>query len=224
MRITLLCNTGLAITHAGQTLLIDVPNEASVPFYALPDDTWNEILNRESPYDQVCGLLFSHTHPDHCDRNKVRAFRDRWSQIRCFLPEENPEKGTIVCGPFIVSYMRIDHAPMEGFVPPHVVFWVRAGEKSVYISSDAKPDVAAHQAFLKGRQANAAFWISIYMSQPDTRALMAYTAPRNYIYHMPKERPDDYGLWKKCDRNFQRYAEELRSVVLMEGYPYEIEI
>ena len=223
MRILHLCNAGLAITHEGQTLLIDLPNSDSAPFYQLPEETWDRILHREPPFSEVCGMVFTHCHEDHFCEEKVAEFMSRYGDIPCFWPDRFPEKGTLVCGPFVISYERMDHAPMEGWIPPMVVLWIRAGEKSVYVSSDAKLDCDAHRRFLKGRMAHAAFWTSMYLSRPETRRLMHDAALRNYIYHMPAVQPEGYGIWKKCRSNLSRYEAELSTVTVMDQYPFEIE-
>lgn len=224
MHITLLCNAGLAITNDGATLLVDLPNENLPPFAVLKEDTWRKILNREHPYHNVCGFYFTHDHPDHCDRDKVAAYRKRWPDTACFFPEEDHESGRISIGPFDISYRRVDHAPMDVPTPPHVVTWIESGGKSLYLAADAKLDVFDHQAFLKGRRASAAFWNSMYLSRPETRSLLQSAAEQNYIYHMPEKNPDTFGIWRKCEKNCQRYAAELGNVTILAHYPWEIAI
>lgn len=224
MELTLLSNAGLALSHKGSVLLIDVPNGVCAPFHTLDDGLWQKILAHEPPYYHICGLYFTHDHPDHFDREKVDAYCARWPQTPVFLPEKDTQQGTVVMGPFIISYGRVTHAPLDGGVPPHVVTWITAGEKSVYIAADAVTDVQAHMNFLKGRRANAAFWNSMYLSQPQTRQLLQDAAAHSYIYHMPAENPDGYGLWRKCRLNFQRYGQELTTVTVLDRYPCSIAI
>ena len=224
MHISVLCSAGLAITCREKTLLVDLPNENFPPFYALTQAQWEPILNRTAPYETVYGLYFTHTHPDHYDQGRVEAYRAKWPETLCFVPEAHPDEGVFTVGPFTVSYRRLDHAPMDGPVPPHVVSWIETGEKRLYVAADAKLDPEAHRAFLKGRRADAAFWNSMYLSRTETRQLLRETAERNYIYHMPQTRPDGFGLWKKCENNCRRYAGELAHVTVIDHYPWEIEI
>ena len=225
MEITLLCNAGLAITYEGKTLLVDIPNSMFPPFASMAPAEWQSVVKREGDYGSVCGLYFTHDHPDHCDMEKVRDYKKRWPEIPCFVPEETTaQSGTLVIGPFVVSYMKLDHAPMDVPTPPHVVTWVRAGEKSIYIAADAKLDCEEHRRFIKGRVANAAFWNAMYLSRKETRKLIHDTAQRNFIYHMPQTEPDGFGIWKKCRNNLQRYGDELQSVQVLDKYPYHLKL
>lgn len=225
MEIKLLCNAGLAITYEGKTLLVDIPNQAFSPFAALPPLQWQMIMNRTGEFGMVCGLFITHNHPDHCDMERVRAYRSRWNEVNVFVPDDStPQMGTVVMGPFVISYRRMDHAPMDVPTPPHVVAWVRAGDKTVYIAADAKLDLEEHRRFLKGRVANGAFWNAMYLSRPETRLLLREAAQKNFVYHMPEVEPDSIGIWKKCRNNLSRYENELQGVTVLDCYPYIIEL
>lgn len=222
MKVTLLCNAGLALCYEGQTLLVDVPNCVLPPYATLAAGEWEAIINRKPPHENICGMYFTHNHPDHCDIEKVRSFQKRWPEIPCFFPEKNVGNGTVVMGPFVISYAEMDHAPMDVPTPPHVVTWIRAGATSIYIAADAKLDCEQHRKFLKGRVANGAFWNAMYLSRPETRELLLSSAERNFIYHMPEEEPDPYGIWKKCRNNLKRYGEELKNIEVLCKYPSQI--
>ncbi len=223
MQISVLCSSGLAITHEGKALFVDVPNGKIEPFCEVHDSTWQKILNRVPPYDCVSGFVFTHAHPDHYSKSKMIDFVNCFPEIPVFLPNESM-CGTVEIGLFTVSYQRIDHAPMDVPTPPHVVLWITAGDRSVYVAADAKLDTEAHKSFLKDRQADIAFWNSMYLSQPLTRQLLKDTGKRNYIYHMPESNPDGYGLWRKCEKNLQRFENELETVTVIGEYPYNIEV
>lgn len=224
MKIRVLCNAGLALEYQNQILLVDAPNCPLAPYAALPEGEWARILAREAPYDRLCGLYFTHTHPDHCDLEKVREFQRCWPEVPCFLPENGPEAGQIGMGPFFISFARLEHAPMDSPLPPHVVTWIQAGETGIYIAADARLHCEAHQAFLRGRVADAAFWNGMYLSRPETRGLLREAARRNYIYHMPEQEPDGFGIWKKCRSNLRRYPQELEHVTVIDRYPWQIEV
>lgn len=223
MKLTLLCNAGLAVETEDAMLLVDVPNQEIAGFYRLPDELWQKILDHVPPFDKVCGFWFTHDHPDHFDRIRMEQYLARWPGTKVFLPDVLTQGGRARIGPFVMEYKRIDHAPIAG-APPHVVCRIEAGEKSVYISGDAALDEQAHRAFLRGRKSDAAVWNSMYLSRPDTRALLKDAADRNFICHMPQARPDGMGLWRKLEVNFTRYAEELHTVTVWEQYPSQAEI
>ena len=224
MRIMLLCNAGLAIECENEILLVDALNVTEQPFAGISDELWERILNRKPPFDRVCGLYFTHLHPDHCDMRKVKQYQSKWPDIPCWLPDETTQHGTLHFGSFAVEYGRVSHAPMDEPLPDHVVTWIAAGERRVYIAADAALEPKSHKVFLYERTADVAFWNSMYLSRPETRELLSRTSARNYIYHMPETNPDGYGIWKKCNNNLQRYADEMKSVRVLKHYPTVIEL
>lgn len=223
MKLTLLCNAGLAIEAEGAMLLVDLPNTPLEPFYSLPEDTWQRILNRQPPYDKVCALWFTHLHPDHWNREKVEEYQRRWPEIPCYLPVETVKKGIVDAGPFSIRFQRVDHAPIDN-APVHVVTMVATGEGSVYLPADAVLDCEPHRVFLNGRRCDAAVWNAMFLSRPETRALMRDAAAHNYIYHMPAQNPDSMGLWRKLESNLRRYGTELEGLTVWDAYPASIEI
>jgi len=223
VKITSLCNAGFALEYNGSVLLIDVPCKSYGPYFGLPESDWTAIYKKKSPYDKVCGIYITHDHPDHCDLDMLEQYRKRWPDTPVFLPTEDTG-GTLQWGPFRLEYQSFPHAPMLHGVPPHVVTWITAGEKRIYLAADAALEPERHRQFLNGRKADVAIWNAMYLSRPDTRLLLRDAACRNLICHMPKERGDWAGIWKKCENNFRRYPEELQNVQVLEGYPTTIEL
>ena len=221
MTITLFCNAGLAIQSKESVLYVDLPNSGIAPFNRLSEHNWQQICEEASVKQHVAGFVFTHEHPDHLDRDRLKMFPDHTVPI--FIPDEKtPEEGRLVLDAFCVSYKKIDHAPIPN-APEHRVLVIEAENKAVYIAADADLDCSAHRSFLGDRLVDAAFWNSMYLSRSETRQLLAETAKKNYIYHMPVK-PDAFGLWKKCEKNFQRYSQELINVVVAEGYPTTWEV
>ena len=64
----------------------------------------------------------------------------------------------------------------------------------------------------------------MYLSRAETRLLLRCISAKNYIYHMPENDPDGFGIWKKCKNNLNRYPDELRTVRVLKRYPSVIEI
>ena len=56
MKITLICNCGLALESGGQTLLLDALTQELPPFYRTPEKTRREIIAGEGEYASVCPL------------------------------------------------------------------------------------------------------------------------------------------------------------------------
>ena len=190
LKITLLCNAGLMLDNGTDVLLVDVPNRQCPPFYCLPEETWKQILLQEKPYERICGLCFTHNHPDHCFMGAVRKLLALRDELPVFLPEKHGEAGTINMNGFEISYGRIPHAPLDGNEPIHTVLLIRAGEKTVYITGDANADASLHRGFLQNKKVDAAFWISTYLSKSETRTLLQDISEKNFIYHMPEKQTD----------------------------------
>lgn len=212
MEVSFICNAGLVLTYGGKTLIVDAPNLDHPPFFHLSNDVWNEVRER---YD-ICGFFFTHDHPDHLDRKRLAEHITAHPCVRYHIPD-TAASGTLRIGPFEIEYHPIPHTPIPN-APIHMVAHITAGEKSVYVSADAALEPALHRKVLCGRKVDAAIWNSMYLSHEETRALMTEAAVRNYIYHMPA-RPDTYGMWKKCEKNFERYEEELKDVHVIGAYP-----
>ena len=217
LELTFICNAGLALTYAGKTLVIDAPNMDHPPFRYLTDEAWDDICKRMD----ICGFFYSHDHPDHLDRQRLLSYLDKRQDAMCYIPYES-SGGRMDIGPFRINYHPIPHAPLPD-APPHLVALIEAGDKAVYIAADAALETALHRDVLCGRRVDAAIWTPMYLSRADTRMLMAEVAAYNYIYHMPA-RPDMGGMWKKCEKNFERYGEALTGVRVIENYPETIVI
>lgn len=224
MKLTLLCNAGFSLEVSDGILLIDVPNDIQPPFYQMPEEIWQLILNKCPPYDRVIGLCFTHTHPDHYSAARVEAYLEKWPNTACFIPKANLVKGRGSIGSFSIRYQRIDHAPIPD-APPHVVLMVEADGKTIYFSGDAALECDAHLEFLRSHVADVAVWNSMYLSRPDTRSLLNVTSKKNLICHMPERSADGADLyWRKLERNLERFGEELQSAVILSHYPTALEI
>ena len=86
MKITLICNCGLALESGGQTLLLDALTQELPPFYRTPEKTRREIIAGEGEYASVCGLLFTHLHPTTLTgkrpKNFPRGTKTHWFTFR----------------------------------------------------------------------------------------------------------------------------------------------
>lgn len=212
MEVSFICNAGLALTYDGKTLIVDAPNQDHPPFQYLTDEAWVEMTGR---YD-ICGFFFTHDHPDHLDRQRLMRYIGSHPDTLHHIPHA-AVSGHLTIGPFSVEYHPIAHTPIPD-APIHTVALITAGERTVYISGDAALDPDLHKRALGGKKVDVGIWNSMYLSREETRSLMKETADRNYIYHMPL-RPDAYGMWKKCEKNFERYKEALKDVRVIAVYP-----
>ncbi len=224
MRITLVSSCGLVLEQDGSALLIDALNKQFRCYYGLPPEVFAKMLAGEPPYDAVCGVLFTHAHPDHYSASRAEQLRAACG-APVFLPQPNtPERLMMQLGPFTVECSRFPHIPVPGMAEAlHAVYWISAAGKSIYVTADAQIDTERHRAILHGRRADAAFWNGQYLSHPETRELLLAAAVKNYIYHIPVDEKDVCGIRRKCERSMARFGAELPNVSLLEQYPSSLE-
>lgn len=223
MKVTLLSNCGLALEQAGAVLLIDALNKQYRCYYGLPAQTFADMLAGAPPFDGLCGILYTHDHPDHYNAGRTEQLHAA-SGAPVFVPRaDTPPQLSMQCGSFRVEFYRFAHIPVPGLAPvDHGVYLISAAGKSVYVTADAQIDEARHREILNGRKADAAFWNGQPLSYPQMRAFFPEAAEKNYVYHIPVDERDACGIRRKCERNLSRYGTELAGVCLLEQYPSEI--
>lgn len=222
MKITLICNCGLVFSSGGELLLIDALTQELAPFYRAPESVRQEIVTGTGAYEKTCGLLFTHLHPDHYDKEAAQAFAQYHLRTALYVPNRRelpPERLTV--GSFTVELHRVRHTQVAGYGKSTVDAMIISAEgKRVYVSSDAAPEVSLHESVLHGRRMDAAFWNGeMLLYKPEREALCRFAA-QNFIYHIPGD-PQD-GFRRKLDRLRGRYPAELETVRLLGDYPSEI--
>ncbi len=222
MKITLICNCGLVFSSGGELLLIDALTQELAPFYRAPEPVRQEIVTGTGAYTTVCGLLFTHLHPDHFDREAAQAFAAYHPNAVLYIPNRRelpPECLSVGC--FTVELHRVRHTQVAGYGKSTVDTMIVSAEgKHVYVSSDAAPEVSLHESVLRGQSVDAAFWNGeMLLYKPEREALCRF-ASQNFIYHIPGD-PQD-GLRRKLKRLCGRYPAELETVRLLGDYPSEI--
>ena len=225
MKITLICNCGLVFSSGDTCLLIDALTQELAPFYRAPESVRQEIVTGTGAYEKTCGLLFTHLHPDHYDKEAAQAFAQYHPRAALYVPNRRelpPERLTV--GGFTVEMHRVRHTQVAGYGKSTVDAMIISAEgKSVYVASDSAPEVSLHESVLHGRRIDAAFWNGQYLSHPETRELLLEAAVKNYIYHIPVDEKDVCGIRRKCERSMARFGAELPNVSLLEQYPSSLE-
>lgn len=221
MKITLVCSCGLLLECGEQKLLVDAPNGLLSPFYEFPDTELQKLIAAQPPYDGALALAFTHTHLDHFCRNKLGRVLDARPHTSVLLPDAAaPDADKVRLGGFTVEFHRFAHMPVpQNLMTEHFVLLVKGGGKTVYITADSEPDAEQHRRILDGRRCDAAFWNGIYLSYATTRELLCEAAEKNYVYHVPIDPADASGIRRKCERNMQRFADELAGVTVLDKYP-----
>ena len=222
MKITLICNCGLVFSSGETCLLIDALTQELAPFYRAPESVRQEIVTGTGAYEKTCGLLFTHLHPDHYDKEAAQAFAQYHPRAALYVPNRRelpPERLSI--GSFTVELHRVRHTQVAGYGKSTVDAMIISAEgKNVYVASDSAPEVSLHESVLHGRRMDAAFWNGeMLLYKPEREALCRFAA-QNFIYHIPGDLQD--GFRRKLERLRGRYPAELETVCLLGDYPSEI--
>ena len=219
MKITLLCNCGLAICSGGKTLLVDALTQELPPFYRAPEIVRRAIIEGTGAYSAVCGLLFTHLHPDHFDRAAAEAFAKNHPDALVYCPNRRvPAPERLSAGVFTLELHRVRHTTVAGYGKSTVDAMLLTAEgKTVYIASDTAPETAIHEKVLAGRRVDAAFWNGEMLLYKPERESLSHFAAKNFIYHIPPAEED--GLRRKLERLTERFPAECESVTLLGEYP-----
>lgn len=204
IKILYLYNSALLISYGGEAILIDGVFEERNIFDKMPNGYEESLLNRQTPFNNVIALMFTHCHPDHYNDRVVEEFRRKFPDIPTISPiKVNGEcihspSGKFVIGPFEISYFDTEHIYVGPEKCPHYVYKVCVDKKEIVVSGDMNPDKLEEIINRYGIDADAFFinpaLLMYEMKNPETTSLKEIT--NLYIYHIPSEMNDDYGYRK----------------------------
>lgn len=221
LHLQLLCSCGLLISCGKDTVLVDAPNAPHRKFRTMDEASRIRFQNAQGEFSSLRGLVFTHTHPDHCDLAAAREFLRTHPRCGAFIPDyDTADNGVLRFGQLQVEYMYLPHMDVPEGMTKHYVLLISGGGKSVYVTADAHTDWQSHAAFLRGRHVDAAFWNPYYLGVPEMRDWMStLEVGHNYIYHIPDDPQDESGVRRKAQRLIEQYGDTLRNSTLLYQYP-----
>ena len=223
MLCTFLANCAILLQSGEAAILIDAPNGLRSSFDGVSPREYEKMLLGAEPYKDLCGMIFTHKHPDHYDSQRVRAIALARENVPAYAADDaSPKRGAVRVGPFTVRYFTIGHSGAEFSNVPHRVLLVEAEEKRLYVTGDADWSKALHLPILQEFAPDAACWNPNYLSHEEGRELLQLL-PKNFIYHMPVAAEDVLGIGRRCRREFAMHGEKLRAV-LVDQYPSTFQI
>lgn len=225
LKLTSLCNAGIRIEYAGCSLLVDGICQNFGGFDGLSAPLFQEMLCGSGPYASLSGVLFTHCHPDHFDRQRVELLRGANPGCTFFIPDEKTfSRGCIQCGPFSVSYFETPHMPQDFAQVRHFVLLVTAGTETVYLAADAVLDAAVHRSILDGRHPTYIFVNPVYLAVEETRLLLEALRPRQlFVYHIPSDLSNRNSMRRKAERSVERFRSTLPPTTLTSTYPMRLQ-
>lgn len=218
LRITLIANAGVLLRYRGSTLLIDgIQNSENLPFSALPDRLWQELLCGSHRFPKIGGLLFSHLHPDHFSCPMTAQYLKRNPDLQLFMPAEPLSRKCLADSGFrlertvllfsgtegrvfrlspdiTVQAFRTRHLDRRFYGVPHYCYLISFGSKHVLFTADI--DYTSESlSQTAGICLHAAFVNPLFFHtlSSGTRFPGKLCASHICVYHVPFAQDDQWG-------------------------------
>ena len=102
MKCTFLANCGLHLEGENSSILIDAPNGTIDGFDSTTTNELCTMAAAEKPYDRLCGIFFTHLHPDHYDKKRLADLLRGHKNAVVFCPGTGDDFGVINTEDFTV--------------------------------------------------------------------------------------------------------------------------
>lgn len=198
-----IANEGIAVSHDDQTILFDAFFEQSYGQYAVPDaELQQDILDGESPFENVVAAFVSHVHGDHFSPKPTIEFLRKNPSVKLFGPEQVREAildsgidandavlnqlHTFTIAPeddeirfeienFIIEAVAIPHSGNRPHIQNYSWRVTMGGEKTVMHFGDADTAVSnfsRHLSYFKARATHAAFPPYWFLMDPSGQLIL----------------------------------------------------
>ena len=226
MQVQLLCNCGLLVSCGADTVLIDAPNAAHRTFQVMDAAMKKGLEAGDPPFDRLRGLVFTHTHPDHCDLEAAHRYLRLHPACTGFIPSyDDPACVRLACGGVRLELHYLPHMPVPEGMKKHYVLLLECGGRTLYITGDAAPEPQLHAAVLANRHIDAAFWNPYHLIAPQMHEWITAADVRQHcVYHIPADEKDTTGIRRKLLSCVGRHPDRLGSFRLLTRYPAIIPI
>lgn len=228
-------NSGLYIRSGGSGILIDgIHRGKGIGFSDMPPELMEDMFQARGLFAELSGLLFTHRHHDHFDRELLCRFLSvrgnplpaiygtclELSNVVCKDPPGEP--ASFDMGNAAVTAVRTVHDGEIYKNDPHRSFLIHIGGESFFIGGDAAPDNGCADVIKDASQSGVtAAFINVYQARsPEARDFLRRLRPeRLFLYHLPFPEDDMYGhlmMAKWALRNFPEDLPELEVLRHME--------
>ena len=217
-------NSACCLTDGMTSVLLDAPNGLHTVFDAVSEADFGAITDKLPPFDLLKGVLFSHRHSDHYDKKRLRILQDAFPDLLVLSPSgASAPNGTLAVGSFRAEYASVPHSGAEFADVPHVVYWLTAGNKSIYFSGDAIWDREAHLSVWKGRTPDVGIWNPNFINHSDSRELMQ-KCEINILCHLPNHSEDVLGIGRKARSSIAKYGNTIPNLICVTEYPMTVDL
>ena len=201
-----LANAGLYLTDHRTGILVDGLFDPHEGFDSLPESITAAIIKKESPFNSLTTLLFTHTHPDHYSPEKVTSFLRLYPDTTLLLPEIPPFGG--------LYPIPCRHLLDRGKIVPHCSFFLKYAGRNFFFSGDADPvwlNRNISPELLMGFQSkiHMAFVNPFFFFLTPGRRFLAGLNPEQiYVYHMPVRVPDLMRYHEILEQGLSKYPDK----------------
>lgn len=222
-------NAGLYFWDGTLGLLVDgLYRGYSVGFSDLPPSMEHAARSGTGCFAHLDGLLFTHLHPDHFDRELAQLVWRRGDLPVC-APELDHPSGLLrpICEG--TSRLRVKYSYLlartsihDGLLfreVPHRSYLLHIREENFFVAGDAilEPTEAPFFRDYYGGGVTAAF-VNLYQAvSASGREFLRQLAPqRIFLYHLPLPKDDRNQFWRLAERIVRTFPKDLPPLVPLE--------
>ena len=222
-------NAGLYFWDGTLGLLVDgLYRGYSVGFSDLPPSMEHAARSGTGCFARLDGLLFTHLHPDHFDRELAQLVWRRGDLPVC-APELDHPAGMLrpICAgtarlriqhTYILARASVHDGPLFRDVP-HRSYLLHTREENFFLAGDAILEPADAEFFrgYYGGGITAAF-VNLYQAvSPGGQDFLRRLAPqRIFLYHLPLPKDDRNNFWKLAEQAARDFPRDLPSLTILE--------
>ncbi len=199
-----LANAGIYLTHENTGILVDGLFDPYEGFDSLPSSIETAIMKKQSPFEHLTALVFTHTHADHYSVNKVSDFLEYYPDTDIILPDSGSLMG--------LSRISSRHLLDKGKIVPHSALFFRYADQNFFFSGDSDPVFLNRnipQEILDNfrSQTHMAFVNPFFLSLTPGRKFLDHLNPKQiFVYHMPLQVPDPLRYHEILERGLDKYT------------------
>lgn len=199
-----LANAGIYLTYENTGILVDGLFDFHEGFDPLPKPIETAIMEKQSPFDHLTALVFTHTHADHYSADKVSAFLKHYPDTDIIFPDSGSFRG--------LSQIPARHLLDKGKTVPHTAIFLRYADQNFFFSGDSDPvylnrNIPQEIMTDFRTQIDMAFVNPFFFSLTPGRKFLDNLDPKQiFVYHMPLQVPDFLRYHEILERGINKYS------------------
>ena len=216
-------NSGVCLRENGAAIFVDgVHAGEKVGFSPMPPALRRTLCGLAGPRVRLDGLLFTHAHPDHFDRDRLEALGAQAPLPPIHVPGR---EGGADCRPFLPgtaqvcidgwTILAVDtvHAGAAFADVPHQSYLIRRGGAWIFLAGDARLGAAEGRrvrGLCAGMGTAAALVNPMQLLDPQGALFLRALAPGSvFLYHLPLPEEDRLGCYALARQARARYPKDL---------------